>query len=165
MTGEKKASAIKFHRRALMTAADRLLSERGYDGMNMNMLAAEAEYSKATVYVYFSSKDEIVTAITVERLELLRKEISLAVKSDITADEKLAEAERIIREFAEEDAVYFDFIFQRAKGECAETLYSIVNGILYDLSEVCEREQLLEKWYALYGRLKTEKIFIDADNS
>lgn len=160
MTGEKKASAVKFHRRALMTAADRLLSEHGYDGMNMNMLAAEAEYSKATVYVYFSSKDEIVTAIAAERLELLRKEISLAVKSDISADEKLAEAGRMIRELAEEDSVYFDFIFQRASGECAETLYSIVNGILYDLSEICEREILLEKWYALYGKLKTEKIFV-----
>ena len=75
MTGEKKASATKYHRRALMTAADRLLTEHGYDGMNMNMLAKEANYSKATVYVYFESKDEIVRALAIDRMQRRERQV------------------------------------------------------------------------------------------
>ncbi len=86
MTGEKKASAVRYHRRALLEAADRLLTEFGYDGMNMNMLAKEANYSKATVYVYFESKDEIVRALCIERLKLMRRELALVLKSDADTD-------------------------------------------------------------------------------
>ncbi len=167
MTGEKKASAVKFHRRALMTAADRLLVEHGYDGMNMNMLAKEADYSKATVYVYFDSKDEIVRALAIERLELVKRELELAVKSDLDADGKLAEVKRVISEFASEDKVYFDFVCRTADGakitpessESERRLYELVGEIVDVVCEIDDRDTILDKWYYYYGRLMTEKMF------
>lgn len=164
MTGEKKASATKYHRRALMTVADRLLTEHGYDGMNMNMLAKEADYSKATVYVYFPSKDEIVGAIALERLELMRRELALVIKNDLELEEKLAEVERVIREFAAEDRVYFDFVCERADffrggSETATALLGVINGIVDELCTLVDRDTLLGKWYAYYGKLKTQSLF------
>ena len=94
MTGEKKASATRYHRKTLLAAADRLLTEYGYDGMNMNLLSKEAGYSKATVYVYFESKDEIVRELCIERLGLARSEIALVLKSDLDKESKFAEIKR-----------------------------------------------------------------------
>ncbi len=164
MTGEKKAAATKYHRKTLMTAADRLLVEFGYDGMNMNMLAKEAGYSKATVYVYFRSKDEIVGALCAERLELLRKELSLVTRSDLDAAEKLAEVGNVIKEFASEDGVYFDFVTERCGdgSEVSAALEECVNGIISDLGALAPVEELKRKWYELYGRIKTEKMFAEA---
>lgn len=164
MTGEKKASATKYHRRALMIAADRLLSEHGYDGMNMNMLAKEANYSKATVYVYFPSKDEIVGAIALERLELMERELGLVVKNDLDPSEKLGEVGRVIREFAAEDRVYFDFLCERAcllddESDTGMDIRSAIDRIVDELCAIADKDTLLNKWYAYYGKLKTESLF------
>ncbi len=167
MTGEKKASATKYHRRALMTVADRLLVEHGYDGMNMNMLAKEANYSKATVYVYFKSKDEIVGALAAERLELMCRELKLVSESDLDTAEKFAEYGRVLTEFATEDRVYFDFTCARVDAgktldgltEVDARLTELVQNIFETALFFADRETVLGKWYAFYGKIKTEKMF------
>lgn len=163
MVGEKKASATKYHRKALMTAADRLLVEFGYHGMNMNMLAKEAKYSKATVYVYFRSKDEIVCALAIERLKLLRREIALVLKSDFEINEKLHEVENILTEFAKDDVVYFDYVTGKAfeEGEApkgTDELKALVADIFNDLTVLTDLDDLLSMWYAFYGRTKTARM-------
>ncbi len=87
MSEEKKAAVARYHRKTLLEAADRLLMQYGYDGMNMNMLAKEAGYSKATVYVYLESKDEIVRLLCIERLKLLRKEFAVILKNGDTPED------------------------------------------------------------------------------
>ncbi len=161
MTGEKKASATKYHRRVLMETADRLLSEYGYAGMNMNMLAKEADYSKATVYVYFPSKDEIVRAILIERLDLMKRELALALKSDLSSDELMHEIERVVKEFAAEDGIYFDFMCEHATDTdgTAPEVKKAVGEILDELCTVFDRNELLDKFYTFYGRRKTEGLF------
>ena len=141
--------------------------EHGYDGMNMNMLAKEAGYSKATVYVYFESKDEIVRMLCIDRLNLLRREFSVILKNGADKDEMLAAVKSVLDEFAAEDRTYFDFICASPfvppesveASDSEKELSSLVCGILDDLTALCPREQLLDKWYAYYGRIKTEKMF------
>ncbi len=160
MTGEKKASAIKYHRRTLLDAADRLLTEYGYDGMNMNMLAKEAGYSKATVYVYFSSKDEIVAELALRRLELMRSELKLLSKSDLDTDEKFAEIRKTLDEFNAEDGVYFDFICAlRGDEPYAREIKADIADILSDLSDLAPEAELKARWYSYYGRVKTKSLF------
>ncbi len=157
MSEEKKAAVAKYHRKTLLVAADRLLVEHGYDGMNMNMLSKEAGYSKATVYVYFKSKDEIVSLLSLERLELLEKECALIAKNDFERDEKLAEIKKLLDEFVNEDGVYFDFVCTHAKQN--DALFSAVNRIVDALETVAPREELMEKFFAYYGRIKTKYMF------
>lgn len=160
MTGEKKASAIKYHRRTLLDAADRLLTEYGYDGMNMNMLAKEAGYSKATVYVYFESKDVIVAELAMRRLELMRSELKLLVKSDLDTEEKFAEIKKTLDEFATEDRVYFDFVCaMRGDESYAAELKRDIADILSDLTALAPEDELKSRWYAYYGRIKTQGMF------
>ena len=163
MTGEKKESATRYHRKTLLTAADRLLTEHGYDGMNMNLLAKEAGYSKATVYVYFESKDEIVRELCIERLTLARSEMALVLKSDLDKEGKFTEIKRLLDEFAEGDRTYFDFICasgdDTTDSDNAARLSTLVSDVLDDLTVLAPVEELKARWYAYYGRIKTQSLF------
>ena len=158
MSEEKKAAAAKYHRKTMLAAADRLLVEHGYDGMNMNMLCKEAGYSKATVYVYFKSKDEIVESLALDRLLLFEKEAALVAKNDFTKEEKLAEIKKLLDEFVKEDGVYFYFICEHAR---SGQLFDTVNRIVDSLEDVAPRDEILKAWYAYYGELKTKAMFTD----
>lgn len=157
MSVEKKAAVAKYHRKALMTAADRLLVEHGYDGMNMNMLCKEAGYSKATVYVYFRSKDEIVEALALDRLSMLERELTLIAKNDFEKSEKLAEIKKLLDELVSEDGVYFRFICVHARS--GSKLFDAVGRIVDALEPIAPRDELLSKWYAYYGEVMTREMF------
>lgn len=167
MSEEKKAAAARYHRKTLLETADRLLMQYGYDGMNMNMLAKEAGYSKATVYVYLESKDEIVRLLCIERLKLLRKEFSVILKNGDTQDDMFAAIGGVLDEFVAEDRTYFDFICSCAYASVADPeatasqkeLSALVSGIMDDLSALAPKDKLAEMWYNYYGRIKTAKMF------
>ena len=170
MSEEKKAAATRYHRKTLLEVADRLLTEHGYDGMNMNMLAKEANYSKATVYVYFSSKDEIVRLLSIDRLEILRRELAVIIKNDAELDEKLAAVRYALDEFASEDGVYFDFVcasvYASPLSDASESevkLSELVSGILSDLTALMPEHELKKNWYAYYGEYKTSRMFHKGD--
>ena len=170
MTEEKKAAVARYHRKTLMEVADRLLTELGYDGMNMNLLAKEAKYSKATVYVYFSSKDEIVRLLCIERLDLFRREIAVILKNNSDRDEKLAAVRYALDEFVREDGIYFDFICESDycspvsdASDSEKQLSALITGILGDLSALMPESDIKKAWYAYYGEYKIAKMFGDSD--
>ncbi len=50
---------------AILEAANRLLSEKGYQGMTMDDLASRVGIAKGSLYQHFRSKDELVSAALV----------------------------------------------------------------------------------------------------
>ena len=56
-------------RQAIMKAAADVFREEGFSGASMAMIAARVGGSKATLYNYFSSKDELFAAVTIETVE------------------------------------------------------------------------------------------------
>ncbi|MCC8122672.1 MAG: TetR/AcrR family transcriptional regulator [Oscillospiraceae bacterium] len=72
----KKQALTEFHRGSILAAAERLFGEKGIDKTTMDDIAREAEYSKATLYVYFQSKEEIVCDIVLHAMIILRKRIA-----------------------------------------------------------------------------------------
>lgn len=67
----------------IVRTATELLCSNGYQGMNLEDVAERTDIAKATLYHYFSSKDELVTAVletlTVDvnsRLEAQREEVA-----------------------------------------------------------------------------------------
>lgn len=164
MPSETREAAARYHKRTLLETADRLLTAYGYDGMNMNMLAKEAGYSKATVYVYMESKDEIVRLLSIERLKLMRKELELVMKNDMSTEEKFAEIKSVLDEFYAEDKVYFDFICSSKHAgddgtDSEKELSALVDGILQDLTVLAPESELKRRWYSYYGKVKTRGMF------
>lgn len=78
----KKQALTEFHRGSILAAAERLFAEKGIAGTTMDDIAREAEYSKATLYVYFQSKEEIVNAILLSGMVLLQKKVREAIEGN-----------------------------------------------------------------------------------
>ena len=103
----KKQALTEFHRGSILAAAERLFSEKGTEKTTMDDIAREAEYSKATLYVYFQSKEEIINAILHNGLILLRKKLGEAIEGheDWTEGYR-AVCEAIIRFYGENPTAY-----------------------------------------------------------
>ena len=76
----KKQALTEFHRGSILAAAERLFTEKGTEKTTMDDIAREAEYSKATLYVYFQSKEEIINAILLSGMLLLKTKIHDAIE-------------------------------------------------------------------------------------
>ena len=103
----KKQALTEFHRGSILAAAERLFAEKGTEKTTMDDIARESEYSKATLYVYFQSKEEIVNAILLSSMVLLQKKIQAAVEhygNWFHAYDAVCEA--IIRFYGENPAAY-----------------------------------------------------------
>ena len=75
----------------ILDATDRLLARFGYSKMTIDDLAQEVGIGKGTVYLHFSSKEEIALSHIdriIERMKVRLKEISSA---DVSPDERLRE--------------------------------------------------------------------------
>ena len=75
---------IAFNRRNILDAADKLFCKNGVEKTTMEQLAAEAGYSKPTLYGYFKDKDEVYFALVLEFME------KIVVKVDKAIDEQTA---------------------------------------------------------------------------
>mgnify|MGYP000736118600 CR=1 FL=1 len=80
----KKQALTEFHRGSILAAAERLFAEKGTEKTTMDDIAREAEYSKATLYVYFQSKEEIINAILLSGMVLLKKKIHEPLRATAT---------------------------------------------------------------------------------
>ena len=60
-------------RREILQAARELLREVGLDDLTLRKVAERADFSPASLYTYFASREEILVALREESLELLYK--------------------------------------------------------------------------------------------
>lgn len=78
-------------REALLDATDRLLAERGYQKMTIDDLAREVGIGKGSVYLHFSSKEEIALSHVDRIVERLKECLKIIAEKDISQREKLRE--------------------------------------------------------------------------
>jgi AcrR family transcriptional regulator len=99
----------------IVRTATQLLSEHGYQGMNLEDVAEQTDIAKATLYHYFSGKDELVAAV----LETLTVDVigRLEAQRDAVRDRShleqlralIREQVRILTETAPEVATVFSW--------------------------------------------------------
>jgi AcrR family transcriptional regulator len=70
-------------RQAIMKAASEIFREEGFSGASMAMIAARVGGSKATLYNYFASKDELFAAITFDAAEATADTMMELLESDV----------------------------------------------------------------------------------
>ena len=73
----------KLARKRIVQGAYKVFRERGYHQTKMIDIADELEYSKATLYSYFTSKEELFSATFEYRIEMRQKEI-FSLLEDLT---------------------------------------------------------------------------------
>lgn len=65
--------------RLIIEEADALIAEHGYHGLNLDELAGKIDYSKATIYTHFESKEDLMAAVDLLHLKLRAELFSRAL--------------------------------------------------------------------------------------
>jgi AcrR family transcriptional regulator len=88
-------------RDAILDATDRLLTRYGYKKMTIDDLAQEVGIGKGSVYLHFSSKEEIALSHIDRIIERLKLTLTAIAAKPLTVDERLFEmlCERVLFRF------------------------------------------------------------------
>ncbi|MEE9910375.1 MAG: TetR/AcrR family transcriptional regulator [Deltaproteobacteria bacterium] len=90
MSSEERRKKEKENRKnAILKAARKLFFERGFKSVTVDLIAAKAEVSKGSIYLYFDSKEEIYTQILISASIDRHKEVESFIKKEGTASELL----------------------------------------------------------------------------
>ncbi|MBL6968289.1 MAG: TetR/AcrR family transcriptional regulator [Desulfobacteraceae bacterium] len=68
---ERKEREKKMRRRQIMDAAKKVFASKGFGGATIENIAEEAEFSPATLYLYFKNKDELFASLNLRMLQAL----------------------------------------------------------------------------------------------
>jgi AcrR family transcriptional regulator len=70
---ERREKEKLMKKNEIIDAAEKVLFEKGFEQTKMEDIAKEAEYTKKTIYSYFSSKDEIYIEIMLRGFKVLNE--------------------------------------------------------------------------------------------
>ena len=75
----KKEGVAMLHREAILAAAEKLFTEKGFAETTISDISAASDYSRRTIYAYYLSKDDILHHIIGKGLTSLRDDIKNAL--------------------------------------------------------------------------------------
>jgi AcrR family transcriptional regulator len=140
---------------AILDATDRLLARFGYRKMTVEDIATEAGIGKGTIYLHFSSKEEVVLSHIDRIVDRLRDHLKEIARSDATA------AERLRLMLLTRVLFRFDSI-QHYTQSLNDLLAALRPGLLRRRAEYFESEAQIFADVLTVGRESGELSFADA---
>lgn len=105
----RKKEPEGYHRAQIAAAAEALFMENGISATTMDDIAKKAGYSKATLYVYFKNKDEIVASLVLKSMKLLHTYIHTALAEQMDTYACFQAICHAILQYYEQFPFYFRF--------------------------------------------------------
>ncbi len=99
---------IAFNRRNILDAADKLFCRNGVEKTTMEQLAAEAGYSKPTLYGYFKDKDEVYFALVLEFMEKIVVKVDKAINEQNAFSDTFSKICQDVFRLATRYSLYFE---------------------------------------------------------
>jgi AcrR family transcriptional regulator len=123
-TVQRRAREKENRRRSILDAARTLFFESGFQLATVDDVAARAEVSKGTVYLYFESKESILAHLVLEGLEQLVAvlEEAYAPGQDIAPDERLRRLAGAYLDFFQANHPYYRMIMALDHGHFQEAV-------------------------------------------
>ena len=109
----RKKEPKSVHREKIASAASVLFMERGIAATSMDDIAKAAGYSKATLYVYFENKEEIVGILVLDSMKKLYHYIVSALEQQETTKEQYNFICRGLVQYQEEFPFYFQMVLDK----------------------------------------------------
>ena len=109
----RKKEPKSVHREKIASAASALFMDRGIAATSMDDIAKAAGYSKATLYVYFKNKEEIVGIIVLDSMKKLYHYIASALEQQETVKEQYNCICRGLVQYQEEFPFYFKMVLDK----------------------------------------------------
>lgn len=111
----RKKEPQNIHRKNISSAAEQLFMEKGIENTSMNDIAKAAGYSKATLYVYFKNKEELIGVLVLESMQKLYDYIRLAIEKGSDTRECFMEICHALLKYQEEYPLYFKMVLENIK--------------------------------------------------
>ena len=125
-TTSRRTQEKENRKQAILDAAEKIMKQGGLHSLNVDLIAAETQLAKGTIYLYFSSKEEIMAGITTKARNLLYHEFKAIYTKELPIIDKI----KLL--------IHANFLF------------SIKHPLYYDLVSLYEANHLLEESGALY---------------
>ncbi len=111
--GRRKKEPKSAHREKIASAASVLFMKKGIAGTSMDDIAKAAGYSKATLYVYFENKEEIVGILVLHSMKKLHDYIAFAPAQQETTKRKYDCICQGLVQYQEEFPFYFKMVLDK----------------------------------------------------
>jgi AcrR family transcriptional regulator len=123
-TAERRAREKAQRRQEILDAARQEFFERGFHRPTVDDVAARAEISKGTIYLYFESKEGLLAHLLLEGLDLLVEQMEAACdpESSQEAECTLQELARAYLRFCQSNPSYFRLIMAFDRGRFEESI-------------------------------------------
>ena len=135
MGQSKRDRLAEFNRGNILGAAKALFEERGVAQTTMDDIAKKADYSKSTIYVYFTSKEEIYSHIVRESMEMLKNRFQSAVAAHEDVEAAFYALCSELTAFQREYPLYFDSILGEISVDEADFERCPVLRDIYEIGE------------------------------
>ncbi|HYW94573.1 MAG TPA: TetR/AcrR family transcriptional regulator [Bacteroidales bacterium] len=104
---ERKEREKMQRRQLIIDSARDLFFEKGIENVTMDAIAGRSELGKGTLYLYFSSKEDIQYEIALQGTELLKEKMLLVIDPEKSGVENLLSTGWCFINFAREQEGYF----------------------------------------------------------
>jgi len=105
---ERKQREKKKRKQQILDAAEDVIFSKGIDQATMDEIAALAELSKGTLYLYFKNKSDLYLAISLRGSEKLHKKFAEVLTSDITGMQMLQRMGTVYIDFVKNNPGYYN---------------------------------------------------------
>ena len=109
-------------REAILTGARELFLSKGFNGTTMDEVAQMAELSKGTLYLYFTSKEELYVTVMSEGLKILFDRIEQASALDLPPDQMIRKLGEVYYRYYLDHREYFRILFFLEHGDVSKQL-------------------------------------------
>lgn len=150
---ERKERERKRRRNEIIDAAEKIIFANGIEKAKVEEIADQAELSKATLYLYFGSKEELYFAISMRGQKIMLDMIEKAILSVTGTREKIVSFLKTMVLFKETYPDYFNAV-----------LYFLINKIQFAGKSAAlyenrmSHEKYLNHWIDLIQKGKQEGV-------
>ena len=125
----------------ILLGALKVFKDRGLEGATMDEIANASGFGKATLYYYFKSKEDVLSAILVDGWKNIWESLEPVISEDNTPRKTFVNVLIKIAENAQDRPGLFEFLFDVPKAikldnqpwkEYQHRLYAVIQGLLED---------------------------------
>lgn len=109
-TKERKLKEKENRKEVILKAAENVMTQHGLYGLSIEAIADETELAKGTIYLYFKSKEEILSSLTIKARNKLFVEFELIEKQNTNSYEQLIAIIRMNYDFYKQFPLYYDLV-------------------------------------------------------
>lgn len=133
--GRRKSEPLCVHREQILVCAEKLFIKKGIKATSMDEIAKESKYSKATLYVYFKNKEEIINILVLKSMKKLFEYIVDALAKQTSIKEKYDCICYGLVKYQEEFPFYFDMVIDKIDINFDNKDYLYEESEIYQIGE------------------------------